>query len=132
MREMKFRIRTEQYGRVHTDIVSIEQLIDGDVLSKDTYPDRKILSWDECTDLKDRNGIEIYERDIVKCDDYDLKWVIHYESKRMQFGLKDTYLNAFPFEIPPYEMYDKLVVIGNIYENPKMRREVDDEERNNT
>lgn len=67
------------------------------------------------TGLHDRNGVEIYEGDIVRFDEWDDEddRVIVY--KKYGFTYSDTF---YDFEGLLYN--DEVTVIGNIYENPEL------------
>lgn len=82
------------------------------------------------TGLKDKNGVEIYEGDIVKCKLIDQikkngKWInvetfekyeVIYSEDDLGFRFKDQWMSVWKFE------NCELEVIGNIYEN-KLKEE---------
>jgi len=90
----------------------------------DTDQDRYIVLW--FTGVKDKNEVEIYERDIVD-DQFDcgqLK-LIKYDENKACFvdewiggcGFSKTYES--PVSVSP-ETITKGVIIGNSYENPEL------------
>ena len=113
MREIKFRAWNKQTRRME-DVRQIN-FFDSEMLNGNSewYSLRhtELLQY---TGLQDKNGIEIYEGDIVSWKNKDedtLKYAkVFFEDGA--FRLYNTY-----FELKSYE---NLAVIGNIYENPKL------------
>lgn len=88
------------------------------------YLDEYILL--QYTGLKDKNGKEIYEGDILKYNfpyDGKLKHTspVTYLETQASFGVIDFYGNNIPlYDIPANNCFE---IIGNIYENPEFLEE---------
>ncbi|PTF20447.1 hypothetical protein BUY42_00260 [Staphylococcus devriesei] len=115
-REKLFKGKGMSYG-VRKDfdnsfVIEFEHMEDLDAINKDGSIDRVVMM---STGLKDKNGTEIYEGDIVK-NIYDEIYVVKWFDA--DFHLEEKYNGGFDY----LELYsgDNKKVIGNIYENPEL------------
>lgn len=112
MRELKFRVwwKDESEPSTYTEY----DLFD------DTWTNSEYTAVEQYTGLKDKNGKEIYEGDIVVntyYDDDDMYKVLWVDDS-VAFGMEsldDMELYKLPLE--------SLEVIGNIHENPELLEE---------
>ena len=133
MREIKFRAlyRGKIYPVLHLivekDKVStvIIEMIDDDLVKSDGSPlkTEKVVSGNHAilmqyTGLKDKNGKEIYEGDIIRESDGDGGYIY---AKVVYY--KDGFMGkekGFEPEYPISDFKNETEVIGNIYENPEL------------
>lgn len=100
------------------------EIIDAYLLRRMIFDDVELMQY---TGIKDKNGKEIYEGDILKYKflyDRRLKHVtlVKFVETEANFGIKDTYGNEIPlFRITANNYFE---VIGNIYENEELLQKV--------
>lgn len=75
------------------------------------HPDIEIMQF---TGLKDKNGQEIYEGDVVKSV-YGNGYIVF---EYIGFAIKSIGSESIDFEFPSFYLNSE--IIGNIYENPEL------------
>ena len=123
MKEIKFKYIWEVDGKLYPHIFTLEE-IDGGKTTEPcgiykSLPKHKL----QFTGLLDKNGVEIFEGDIVKVfiEIADKKWeeirVIKWDIQKCGFGWENTDEKGYLF----HQYHEKdLEVIGNIYEDKNL------------
>lgn len=117
MNEIKFRFVCEDLSQqIFFLYYKIDDFIDGLSLGKIGRIE-KIISKDQYTGLKDKNGVEIYKGDIIKHSDK------YYIAKfDLIFGLR--FIDSRGYYVIPIEPINRsqtsIEIIGNIHENPEL------------
>lgn len=114
MREIRFRFWEKNVKRMERCVeLNPFYIGDGDRLRWN----RDEVELMQYTGLKDRNGVEIYEGDIVKCKIYSREYIgkVTYAEMLAVWFLTDM-------ERSDSELWlcDEKEVVGNIYENPEL------------
>lgn len=92
---------------------SLTLFSNGDWLTSDSDADCKFMQY---TGLSDKNGIEIYEGDILEGS--GVKSEVVYDTDTASFI---TLTNGNKARMSVYDTAQWVAVIGNIYENPELR-----------
>ena len=111
MREIKFRA----WDKLTTKMYGVEFINFADFRDKEGST---ILM--QYTGLKDKNGKEIYEGDIVTSLDWDGKFLCQYDSKFACFEFYDDQTDTFLGGASYGDKVPLLEVIGNVYEHPEL------------
>lgn len=112
MREYKFRA----WDKTHKEMIEWEQFKNEATI--ECFEDENLLVM-QSTGLKDKNGVEIFEGDIIK--EYSMTEVIFHNG---------CFLGKELGEKPEYPIFDFLSsgeVVGNIFENAELLKEEEEE-----
>ena len=118
MREIKFRVWDEKYNQWDTSPLTIHP-------AESVVKQGRVIQ--QSTDLKDKNGKEIYEGDILKFKSFDSwndKVGFYYNSQVFYCTPLARFRHSFKnFDNicgTDFDLKDEMEVIGNIFENPEL------------
>jgi hypothetical protein len=134
MRKIKFRawlkedkkmvnIETMDFTDKSIQYLKKSEIINAHLLRRVSFDDVELMQY---TGVKDKNGKEIYEGDIIKYKfpyDRRIKHIspVFYMESQASYGVLDIYKNEIPLYTISTNNYFE--VIGNIYENKNLLEE---------
>lgn len=125
MREIKFRAWFKDTGEMKE--VAMNNVYKGNTsylhLSPMPFSDYRAVDLMQYTGLKDKNGVEVYEGDIIRYNDSlngpRSKMTVKFEGGSYTL---DAYREGWCYELGSC-LVEYVEIIGNIYENPELLEE---------
>lgn len=125
-------LRFRAWDKVFKEMVQVNALVLDEQVVKVTYKNGNVAKEDmkeyelmQSTGLKDLNGIEIFEGDILEVTEKH-SWleVVSYSQEKAMFVTEEINREFKVPETPLYDLFNtnifKFEIIGNIYENPEL------------
>ena len=125
MREIKFRAWSFTNKKMYYRVLAGNTLTDDPCSSVYSDEDNTWKNFDkhcgvlmQYTGLKDKNGKEIYQDDIVKDEFGQLRQIMWFQPE-CKFIMATLKISPFHTDFVPWDIRD-CEIIGNIYENPEL------------
>ena len=121
MRDVKFRVWNTETNKMITNVKEMGVFALQSIYSIDEFlviPTNEKYPLMQYTGLKDKNGVEIYEGDIIKYDFNELNYRI--EFLNAEFIARRFYENIENLYPTEFDYGKECEVIGNIYENKEL------------
>ena len=121
MKEIKFRVWNTETNKMIINVKEMGVFALKSIYSIDEFlviPTDEKYPLMQYTGLKDKNGVEIYEGDIIKYDFNELNYRI--EFLNAEFIARRFYENIENLYPTEFDYGKECEVIGNIYENKEL------------
>lgn len=115
----KFRVWKKLENKMVEGVTYLNPLLLDEDIAKDTAKNYVIM---QCTGLKDKNGVLIFEGDIVSVLQDENPYIINYSDDRAMFTIENEAIKI----CCNFDNYwaSELEVLGNIYHNKELLNEV--------